>query len=75
MSGKSIIVSSLSMTLIFSRVELGAEELLYSEYDFLSLPASLHPYRVLAWGHVLKYHSNRPTWSTTLKDVSYSKHP
>ncbi len=68
-SGKSIIVSSLSMTLIFSRVELGAKELSYSEYDFLSPPASLHPYRVSAWGHV---HSNRPTWSTTPKDVSYS---
>ncbi|KAI9429939.1 hypothetical protein H4582DRAFT_2064417 [Lactarius indigo] len=56
--------------LLHEQVELGAEELSYCEYDFLSQPSSPRPYRILAWGHVLRYHSNRPNqkWTTYPKD-------
>ncbi|KAH9165976.1 hypothetical protein EDB89DRAFT_2076324 [Lactarius sanguifluus] len=46
--------------LLCERVELGAEPLSYCEYDFLSQPVSPRPYRISAWGHVLRYHSDRP---------------
>ncbi|KAH9021433.1 hypothetical protein EDB84DRAFT_1441457 [Lactarius hengduanensis] len=46
--------------LLRERVDLGAEPVSYCEYDFLSQPASPRPYRISAWGQVLRYHSDRP---------------
>ncbi|KAI9439599.1 hypothetical protein H4582DRAFT_2074954 [Lactarius indigo] len=51
--------------LLHKQVELGTKELPYCKEDFLTPPLPPRPYRITAWGHILRYHSDRPNQRPT----------